>query len=319
MGIVVFKCDTCNREIELVQNKHGLETVGRCVVTNGCRGKLATIRTIPDHTRGNIPTDVVGLDNWRQRKVLHTHEQKVANSKWRVVHNLNTSPSVQTFVYSIESNNELVEVLPTSITIIGVNEVEISFSQNYTGVAQLISRSSNEEAVITAPAVDTSIVITTQQRLVLATLNASASITFDLQFLSPTTFKPSVLVSFPCSSSAGEMIGTAWEGVRKVLIGGKIFTLRGIDITTVDMSGVTTGSPFYFSDTSEVGGLVVNKNFILLTKEPFTTYDRDINNYVDVTSVTSANAIQGFTFISPEFYTSDSIKEPVYPPIRIAL
>lgn len=319
MGIVIFKCDTCNREIELVQNKTGLETIGRCIVTDGCRGKLVTVRIIPDHSRGNIPVDVEGLSNWRQRKVLFTHEQKVANSKWKVTHDLNTSPSVQTFVYVPNGpGTTLVEILPTTITVVSSNVVEIEFTQNYTGIAQLISRTSTESVLDPAIVSPTSIIVTTQQKLVLATLDAAPIVTLGAQFLSPTTFKPSILVMLPCSSAANETSGTAWEGVRKVLIGGKIFTIRGISLANIDLSGVVSGSPFYIASISAVGGLVQNKNFILLTKEPFTTFDRDINNYVDVTTVTATNALQGFTYVQPDFYVSDTIREAVYPAIKVA-
>ncbi|KKL11760.1 hypothetical protein LCGC14_2542580, partial [marine sediment metagenome] len=36
MAIVVYKCDLCQRKIELAQNKEGLEVTGRCIITDGC-------------------------------------------------------------------------------------------------------------------------------------------------------------------------------------------------------------------------------------------------------------------------------------------
>ena len=84
MAIVVYKCDVCDREIEILQNPEGLETVGRCVITDGCRGNLYQIDTKQDFIRGKFPETVAGLTDWTQRKVLYDHTQSVATFQWRI-------------------------------------------------------------------------------------------------------------------------------------------------------------------------------------------------------------------------------------------
>jgi len=120
MAIVVYKCDTCKRDIELIRNIEGLETVQRCVITLGCRGKLYQTKVHPDFTRAALPTDVLGLDNWLQRKVLHNHEQTIESTEWLVTHELGTFPAISVFVDrpTTEDPNNREEILPTDIRIV---------------------------------------------------------------------------------------------------------------------------------------------------------------------------------------------------------
>ncbi len=70
MAIVVYKCDVCKREKEYIRNVEGIEKIQRCTITHGCRGKLFQVELLPDYIRASSSARVLGLDEWRERKVL---------------------------------------------------------------------------------------------------------------------------------------------------------------------------------------------------------------------------------------------------------
>ena len=135
MSIVVYKCPVCDRTIDIVQNPKGLDTVGRCVITDGCRGKLYQLDFKQDFTRGRFPDAVAGLTDWTQRKVLYDHTQAVSDSVWLIQHDLGVFPSVQVYV-NIPSGNDIVltEVEPLSINIIDENNLSVTLDRNQSGV-----------------------------------------------------------------------------------------------------------------------------------------------------------------------------------------
>ena len=98
MAVVVYKCDVCKREIQLQRKIRSLESIGRCTITNGCRGSLYQIDLLEDFVRGALPDPVSGLDDWQQRKVLHNHEQAIERDEWIIEHNMGSFPIVSVFV-----------------------------------------------------------------------------------------------------------------------------------------------------------------------------------------------------------------------------
>lgn len=140
MTVVVYQCDICNRKITLPQNPQGLETVGRCTITLGCRGRLHQIDLKPDYIRGVFPPPVSGLKDWVQRKVLYTHTQTVKSRTWTITHNLGIIPTIQVFVLNPQGNQ--IEIFPSQTTVIDLNTVILEFSQLEAGIAQFTTASS---------------------------------------------------------------------------------------------------------------------------------------------------------------------------------
>ena len=98
MTIIVYKCDVCDRETELLQNKKGLEVIQRCTITDNCRGKLYQLGVKQDHIRGQFPSAVGGLDDWTPRKMIYNHTQSIRQQEWRVNHELGIFPTIHVFV-----------------------------------------------------------------------------------------------------------------------------------------------------------------------------------------------------------------------------
>ena len=58
MAVIVFRCTDCDREIQIIEQPQGLETIGRCIVTNKCRGNLYRVDRKEDFAVGEFPPDV---------------------------------------------------------------------------------------------------------------------------------------------------------------------------------------------------------------------------------------------------------------------
>ena len=153
MAVVGYQCSVCKRTINLIQNKVGLDWIGNCNITLGCRGQLIQQELYLDYTRGSLPDNVVGLKNWTQRQILYNFTQTVDRQNWVITHNLGTLPSVQIYVnvpLSADPTN-MVEILPTEIIYNSDDQLTLILPRAYTGIAQLIARASNPDILNPRP------------------------------------------------------------------------------------------------------------------------------------------------------------------------
>ena len=129
MAIVEYKCDVCKRTTQIPRNEKGLERIQRCIITQGCRGKLYQNNLFEDFVRGSLPDQVAGLNNWVQRKVLHNHEQPIERTEWIIEHNMGTLPTINVFIDQLGTDDRL-EIIPENVTIIDKNAVSLTFEFN---------------------------------------------------------------------------------------------------------------------------------------------------------------------------------------------
>ena len=349
MAIVVYKCDTCKREVELIRNIRGLETVQRCVITHGCRGKLVQADLLEDFSRASIPDEVDGLDDWIPRRVLYNHEQTIANSVWIITHNLGTFPSLSVFadrpLTDDENNRE--EITPGDVQIIDSNTLLLRFDRARSGIAQLVARASDPQLFNPVPtaAIQTtpSIQVTSSGRVVLATRVKTewAATNFGVQ-LEFTSGGQNNLVAYTADSDASS--STAWNGTDRVVIRGKTYQVREFDgfagemITGVVLNGNTfrfKGLDFdrdvdsdgnltyeYQVDSTDVAGspyIQINPGdvYILLASSPFGTVDKITNQAIDITAVTKTENPYTLYYDSGEFFASESILTSLFPSIRV--
>lgn len=320
MAIIQFTCDTCKRTIDLQQNREGIDTFGRCIITDGCKGKLHQVKVKPDQVIGQLTPDAAGLNNWIPRKILYDHYQPLSATQWIVKHNLNGVPSVQVFVYKTEEdfvNDILTEITPDNITVTDPNNLLITFTLPQRGVAQCIARSTDEEVVVASEKVASELKQITmtagaRQYMTIATLTTiddRAEVNHEIQFLSPTTFKPitpTVNLAFTSPfGRSGEL--TPWYGVERVLIGGKTYTLRTAEVK----ADVPKGSAFYFIDPPKK-----RDTFIMLAKAPYTEYDRILDKIIDLNNVNENTAAANTIYRDGQLFISDSLWESIYPTIR---
>ena len=334
MAIVVYNCDTCKREIELPQNTDGLDTLQRCVITHGCRGKLYQVRVHPDYLRGKTPANVSGLNNWIPRRLIYNHTQPIARQTWNIQHNLGTLPTLEVLVDRPLENDpdNTEEIQPEDFRIIDSNNVQLFFERAWSGMAQLVVRQSDpnllspiqQEPVVEIPLIP----ISNEGEITVAVLKQGSGLNdlepiIDLQltYNTPVGTIP-VLVYNPDDSPS---IFSAWRDFDEVVIRGKVYTIYSFNGITTSMTNgdVTSGSTFGFTGvkrdpiTTPGSFTTINKSeiLILLARPGQTTVDKIVNGFIDVTSDPTPG-IYPFIFNNGEFVANPDTLDSTYPFIR---
>ena len=106
MATISYNCDTCKRQIEILEQPQGFTVVGKCVITEGCIGRLYRTARNPNNVRESAPNYVEGLNNFVPRRAFFEFQQTISTDKWTVNHNMGVLPSI--FVYVLDNNNEYV-------------------------------------------------------------------------------------------------------------------------------------------------------------------------------------------------------------------
>lgn len=336
MAIIQYKCNTCKREIEIPENPRGLEVISRCIITDGCRGKLYRIDRKQDFIRGSFPSAVPGLTDYSARRILYNHEQAVSSDEWYITHNLGISPSVQVLLNRSSSSVEADEDIPCSlrndsetfeqvettdftVEIINANEIIVRFTDPQSGLAQLIARSSapvitEEEDVAEAATFQ----LTNNSLLVIATLNdtlsSSNNISLDLTFKAPgsvTTITENYTVS------PSQVSESPWNDYTSVLIQGRRYRVRSFNTYVSGMvdGTIPNGSSFYFNqvnsreiDTQEI--------FILLALDPYADIDKVTNQVIDTSRINAINAESSLFHQDRELFAFTSVIASTFPAIR---
>ncbi len=323
MSIVVYKCPICDRTIDIVRNEQGLETVGRCIITDGCRGQLYQLSVKQDFSRGQFPSAVAGLTDWSQREILYNHIQSVEDSVWLITHNLGVNPSVQVHVDRPSGDTTvLVEVEPDSIVIISENVLQVNLSRDESGIAQCIGRSSRpviknvrvEEETTTI----TPFQLSGNSEISIATLDSSTNNTFVFTFVTPdgrTIDLTYIVDDVPSIVSPGST-------TDKVFFHGKSYTVRsfsGIDQVLITNGSVSDSSSFYIK-TVDVGSgarpMLAEEVIFLLADSPYAETDRIDDRFIDPTVIGADEATFSFFYENGEFYAYDNLIETVFPNIR---
>ncbi len=282
MSVVVYQCDTCIREIEIVRNEQGLDIINRCVITHGCKGSLRQIDERPTGVFGKDVEDVEGLENFRARNILDVHEQLLSSSTWIINHTLNTDPTTHVYIDFIELDGtksyQLMDPDDYVVEYIDQNTTQIMFATTTTGIVHSIARASN-------PIDDLSVVvdiefaqITANTILTIATKEFNDQfIIKTMNFISPST---SVVTSVPVEFTAHRdeitaelaLFNTPWQDTDKVFLGGSNYKVRSVRISDIISSqNIEEGSPFYFTDTSD---------FIILTST--SPYEASVDVATDI-------------------------------------
>lgn len=344
MAVVGYKCSKCERTINLVQNKAGLDHVGNCNITLGCRGQLIQQTVYLDYIRGSIPADVVGLKNWVQRQILFDFTQTVSRTNWVITHNLGILPSVQVYVNQPTPENEenLVEILPQEVIYNTDDQLTVILPAAYTGIAQLIGRASNPDIlnprprpapVTTAPTVQ----LTNQGEITIAT--RVSTIDIPLGLVNPVTGLPNAMAGLPLTMtftpSAGSPLTVGyvasniksglspWSDTDRILFMGRVYTVRTFNVQTgnvqipngsaVALTGITLPS------SVTLGGATTNvpANTFTVTGnygEDFTPgtpfFTNDVNTLNWIVGSSLFDPVTNQTTISPSTLISQTVPLP---------
>lgn len=340
MSIVVMKCDTCKREIELQRNIRGLESVGRCTITHGCRGSLYQVKLHPDYIRGTIPDSVTGLDDWKQRKILHDHTQTIERNEWTITHNMGVVPAVSVFVdRPIEGDlNNREEITPQDVIPIDSNTIKLVFDRAWSGIAQLVSRQSDPDLLrpTTRELIETedAIQISNQGEITIATRVNPSIISPDLSasvislVMEYDTTSGAIIQELYSADDTPTLL-SPWNGseydriVVNVNSTRQPYTVRSFNALTQNMTSgnIDSGSTFKFNQVDPAGtgsnfrDIDAGEIIILLASKPFDNVDKLTDQYIDVLKVTPTLNPFGFFYNNGEFFATPDIVTRVFPQI----
>lgn len=352
MSVVVYECDVCKREIQRSQNIFGLESVGRCVITDGCRGRLLQQEVKPSYAVGHSTVPVIGLTDWTPRKILFTHTQEIVRQRWVIEHNLNGLPIINAYVYPYGTDGKLIQVEPKSIEYLSNNSLALTFATSKAGVVQLIMRSSVSDDQITSlkpknieSRYDTERFVLSEStqltngsdtngELTIATRIATtvtsgfdpyADIVVQPYYLSPSTltilplFGPMTFKAIdrlPVDSST-----SPWGGATKIVVQGHQYLLRSANIHpaagALNTLGVPEGAPVFFTVTHKGSVRTVAKGemLALLANAPYMTVDRILDKYVDMSVISQASAPKQMVYSDLNWRINPALLIKTYPDI----
>lgn len=355
MAVVVYQCDTCKREVYRKQNTAGIDVVGRCIITNGCKGRLLQIEIKPSHAVGHSPTPVIGLQDWTPRKILFTHTQSFAKKQWTITHNMNGIPIVNVFTYKRDST-DLLPITPVSIESTSANVTTITFATATAGIAQLMMRSSVADQAITTlkPRVleneytsdhfvlSESLYMTngaeSYGEFTVATRIATRdnpNYGFDPYkeiHIQPVYLSPATLEHLPAlpkltfraiNNTPVDTAASPWAGTTKVVVAGAQYVVRSVNIHyaqgNLPSLGIPEGAPVFFNVVDANGKiqrtLQRGEMLALLAESPFLAVDKIFDKYVDLSQITESTAPRQLVYNNLNWRFNPSLLTKTYPNI----
>lgn len=343
MATVTYKCNICDREIDLLENKQGLTTFSKCVITYGCKGKLLAVKRNPDNIRESFSLEVAGLEDYSPRNVLFNYVQSLPSNIWIINHDLNTIPAISVYVY--DSTNKLTELDPNQYKIISAssNQIKIAFTNTYTGKAQLVSRNSikNSPIGLANPVALTQ--ITTNGYFVFAipkyltkfsyqpTILPSPNLPYNLSDvpirIEISLKKPNKEEEVCTETLNATLANTPWNGWSEILVRKRrnyylfsknILNFRTLGGETTKFNEIPDGTRLKILridyGTGVFQPLETEGLFILLSNSPYTTNDKNKNQLIDVGNMID-NDIDYFEYKTSDFFVNPVNVDKTYPDI----
>jgi hypothetical protein len=283
-----------------------------------------------DYIRGSLADNVLGLDNWIQRKVVYNHTQGIDQEIWNIEHNMGVAPSVTVYVdrpiEGDENNKEL--MTPTEITIVDENNIKLTFDRPWSGIAQLVNLQSdsnvNEVNTTTTVSETLPMQISSNGEITIATsISALGSAeNMKIKVIYTNALGNEITLDYLCDDQPN--INSPWLDADTVVIRGKIYTVRSYTALTDDMTSgeINSGSTFRIESINTDADVSntyqpINKNevLMLLSSSPYKIVDKIKDQFIDVTNVTDQLNVGSFYYNEGEFFASDQIVNSIYPPI----
>ena len=199
MATINYKCDTCKRETELLENRAGLTVFGRCTITKNCKGFFYQLKRNRNNRRESIPRYDRELDDYSKRKFFVPFIQAHPSRTWTINHGFGLS-----CVYIVY--NATGDILPDSMyTVTNIaGTTSINFDDAINGTVHILSRTGGIDEVTARKAPETAVQVSYSDTLTFAVpkyitrlQSGSAPVLPPISsFLSPTP-SPSPLVNTP--------------------------------------------------------------------------------------------------------------------------
>lgn len=312
MAATRYQCTTCKREREILDTPTSFAMTSFCSITSGCRGKLTPIERLPTTTRESSPPVVGNLDDWEPRTALHTHEQPIRATKWRIIHPINVPVVVDVVADGVELDHDQYEVEYTT-----QNLITLTFATAVAGVAQLFPRNGTKRRTYDSPTEATLVQVSTNGRIVLLDATSlpdagTATVEMSITLPSGQTYQGAQLITIDGLSRTSWNVGLV---LSNDISTHRVFNLAAPTLFTEQSIGpLPDGSRL---EITLIRGLppVRGDMLIALTYDPLTASptNRDKQRIVDVARLQST----GIVYQRGEFFVFDTTIEAIQPALRI--
>lgn len=335
MATIRYKCDTCLREVELVENKTGLTTLSNCVITENCRGSLFRIR----RSRGSRIQDNTEFDNnlvnRRERKIFFPFTKDIPSKRWVVEHNLGNFPAVSVFVETDGGFN--IREADSSEYVrkdIDKNTLEILFDGNETGKVHAVSRSISEQDVPQSTFLENSINISPNGTLSVAVLSKAfgevstdplnpMDVKFDVSIKEPNEEEIFCVEDFNGANISpwSDYLGMSFRKRRNYIIKTvNLLDLKVIQQKYDSLDDIPELTEFKFNNISYNGSPfspIRSKNaLLLLSSPPYTKSDKVLDRVIDLGERNVEEDGRKYVFSGGKLLAVEEDVERVYPPIE---
>lgn len=346
MATIKYQCSVCKRNVELLEKPSGLNVFSKCIITNGCKGKLNKLSRNPDSQREVFPPPDDGLQDFTQRKSFYKHTQDLQNTVWKVNHNLGVAPVVEVYV----NNNGLLQPLnfdQYQIKIIDKNNLQVVLPTVQSGMAHCIARS-------TVQSFDYNSII--PEKMFQVTTGGLFAFAFPRYITHFTVNPPSPTPTLPvdtetpprpirievsliqpnseeviCTETIPNAINneTPWKGWNEILLRKRrnydikiksIFDFkRTLQLDTITKGDIAEGTQIRFLrvdyGTGALQPIEQDNVLLLLSNPPFNSIDKITNQIID-TGYVLFSKNDYFTYSKGEVYTNINNVESIYPIIE---
>jgi hypothetical protein len=319
-GIVTYKCDTCNRQVDVQYNRHGIDTAQRCIITDGCLGTLHKVKRRLVPARAKVLADPVeGLDYWYQKKMIYTHVQAIAANVWRIKHNLGVIPVLKTYVTRYDENNQpyLIPAEPT-VTYNDIYSLTLTFDSFEAGEVQCFTVTSENKNIVPPPVVSKqNVLVTNKGELTIAVRYDIAQNLFTDSETFPltVTFLASPQFQYTYRIDNRPSILSSWVDADDslVVINRTNYKVFSFNVFNSDIAATGVTSAPITIPMINLTPVAANQVLILLATSPFTVYDKTTDHLVDTFS--STTSLPTLFYVNGETYCDPTTIVPTYPPI----
>lgn len=345
MATISYKCDTCKRHIEVLENKDGLTVMPRCNITLGCSGKLHRTSRNPDNIRETVPPIVDGLNDYARRNAFQRIVQETEDTVWTVEHRLGGSPVPVVYVndsqFPLAKDAYSVEYVSSSL-------LRITLPSESSGIVDLIARTSDKVATKTMPLARELFRVSTNGIFSFAvpklltrfkyppTINPDPSLPFDLSQSSGIEIEISIKMPgreeiFCFEALPVSNVGTPWAGWNEIsikkrrnfyVLSKSILSFNAFLTPDIKIEDIPNGTVLKFHRIDYGTGAkrpIGSRGLMsLLSKDPNTQADKILDKIVDIGELVGTTANE-LIFIDGNFYIDPEQVEDTYPNIERVL
>lgn len=308
MAIVQYHCDTCRRTIELPLNKQGLDTVGRCQITQDCRGTLIRDKVLSLHTSGKLPApDKTGLEDYMPRKLFYKHVQTLMSDVWNIEHGLNAFPVIHAYGPNGETG-------AFSVSFNDANSASLYFTVPTTGVAHCVALTSTQTHTVAVEVKKADQKITYGNSIAIASVE-EGPLLIRLRLSNPIR-QTGIAFDITLTVSTNNHPDSPWKYVKRMYDNGKLFFVYSVDVSSIfTHEQVTDGYSIEVVEVIHHSNIPADLSsvYFLLAKEPYTSVDRLYDSFVPL-KVLSADSIY---LSNNSLYVSKDVVNSVYPYLKI--